>query len=63
MIHGQLELYLFLLFDIIPFQIINEDDDIKCVKKILQNKFSFSFNWIDRNNIDIKIRKYLLLNV
>ena len=44
MIHGQLELYLFLLFDIIPFQIINEDDDIKCVKKFLQNKFSFSFN-------------------
>ena len=44
MIHSQLELYLYLLFDIILFQIINEDDDIKCVKKFLQNKFSFSFN-------------------
>ena len=30
----------FLLFDILPFEIINKD----YVKKILQNKFSFPFN-------------------
>ena len=40
LIHGQLKFLFFLLFDILPFEIVNED----YIKKILQNKYSFPFN-------------------
>ena len=49
-----------LLFDITPFDINNEDDDINSVKKkIIQNKFNFPYNRIDKNELDIKIRKFI----
>ena len=48
-----------LLFDIPPFD-INNDDDINSVKiKIIQNKFKFLYHRIDKNELDIKIRKFI----
>ena len=49
-----------LLFDIPPFD-INNDDDINSVKiKIIQNKFKFLYHRIDKNELDIKIRKFIM---
>ncbi len=50
-----------LLFDILPFDINNDEDDIDSVKqKIVQNKFKFPYNRIDKIELDIKIRKFIM---
>ena len=49
-----------LLFDHLPFDIINEEDDINSAKrKILHNEFTFPYNRIDKNVFDKRIRNFM----
>ena len=54
-------LIFYLLFDFLPFDIVNDEDDLNSVKqKILNNNFHFPYNHFNKNEYDIKIRKFIL---